>query len=211
MAADEDKDKPFQVFGKPTARPGASGGRPGAAPGSGVAGPGPGRMPASEGRPDGRYAEVARELGVNSDVAAFGARIDATSNTAFTGEKALGGQPGSLASLDVELPQRGVEYLFTTPRGEVEITAQAIAHPLLERLTRAGWVLAAMLLFFAAYKLVGRVGTPLCTSRASAIVLMFAGMLSLVTCMFPIAGLVALALGIILAARWYAERRPVVA
>jgi hypothetical protein len=32
-----------------------------------------------------------------------------------------------LASLDVELPQRGVEYLFSTPRGEVQLTATAVA------------------------------------------------------------------------------------
>ncbi len=35
--------------------------------------------------------------------------------------------PGYLVSLDTQLPVRGTEYLFTTPRGATEITAQSVS------------------------------------------------------------------------------------
>ena len=38
-----------------------------------------------------------------------------------------------LVSLDVQLPLRGVEYLFSTPRGKLEITARAVSRPLIDR------------------------------------------------------------------------------
>jgi len=41
-----------------------------------------------------------------------------------------------LASLDFELPQQGVVYRFTTPRGEVEMSAWAVSDTLLARLGR---------------------------------------------------------------------------
>lgn len=44
-----------------------------------------------------------------------------------------GGEQG-LASLDVALPVRGYEYSFTTPRGEVKITASAVSTSVLARL-----------------------------------------------------------------------------
>jgi hypothetical protein len=43
-------------------------------------------------------------------------------------------QPAALVSLDVPLPQRGVEYSFTTPRGEVRIHARALRRSTLQRL-----------------------------------------------------------------------------
>jgi hypothetical protein len=59
-----------------------------------------------------------------------------SSTTAPAGEQAAGlaGQANlppqapvaGLKSLQVEFPDRGVEYLFVTPRGEIEITARAI-------------------------------------------------------------------------------------
>ena len=56
-----------------------------------------------------------------------------------------------LASLDVDLPLRGREYLFTTPRGDIDITALAVSEPLLGRLIRllviaAGFVVLLVLL-----------------------------------------------------------------
>jgi hypothetical protein len=44
--------------------------------------------------------------------------------------------PTALASLDVELHPRGVKYLFTTPRGDAAITAQAVSDSLEGRLFR---------------------------------------------------------------------------
>ena len=44
--------------------------------------------------------------------------------------------PAALASLDVELEPRGRKFLFTTPRGDVQVTARAVSDPLLGRLLR---------------------------------------------------------------------------
>ncbi|HND54921.1 MAG TPA: hypothetical protein PLV92_21055, partial [Pirellulaceae bacterium] len=50
-----------------------------------------------------------------------------------------------LTSLTVELPGRGVEFLFKTPRGDLEITATAVAEPLVQRLLRLVVVLIVVL------------------------------------------------------------------
>jgi hypothetical protein len=134
--------------------------------------------------------------------------MDGTSNTAFVGEKAIRKDAGALVSLDVELPSRGREFLFTTPRGEVEITAQAISEPLVERLIRAGWVLLAIVVCYLGYRLIAAVGVSALTGRVAGIGLVVVGLVSLVTCIFPLAGLVAIVLGAILTARWFlVERR----
>ena len=43
-----------------------------------------------------------------------------------------------LASLDVQLPARGAQFLFTTPRGDIEITARAVESSHLNRLAQLG-------------------------------------------------------------------------
>ena len=50
-----------------------------------------------------------------------------------------------LTSLDVELPEGGVEYLFRTPRGDLEISAYSVSSPLLERGIRLAIVLVVAL------------------------------------------------------------------
>ena len=49
-----------------------------------------------------------------------------------------------LASLDIELPTRGIEYLFTTPRGEVEITARSVSAAHVERLLELAGIVALL-------------------------------------------------------------------
>jgi len=58
--------------------------------------------------------------------------------------------PTVLASLDVDLHPRGVKYLFTTPRGEAEVTAQAVSDSLVGRLVRLGGLAVALLVLAAA-------------------------------------------------------------
>lgn len=53
--------------------------------------------------------------------------------------------PAGLASLIVELPGRGDEYLFTTPRGELEITVYAVDSELLGRVIRLAAVAVVLL------------------------------------------------------------------
>ncbi len=54
--------------------------------------------------------------------------------------------PAGLASLDVELPLRGVVYRFTTPGGDAEITARALPSRLLRRVGGAAALVVAVLL-----------------------------------------------------------------
>jgi hypothetical protein len=49
---------------------------------------------------------------------------------------AQSGKSVAVASLDVELQPRGIKYLLTTPRGNVQVTAQAVSSSLAGRLVR---------------------------------------------------------------------------
>jgi hypothetical protein len=107
----------------------------------------------------------------------------------------------ALASLDVELPQRGREYLFTTPRGDVEITARSVGAPFLGRFLRAGLVLAAALAAWGLYRFLRRRRMPRVEQRRLGALLLVAGLASLIGGIFPIAGLIAAAGGVVLLVR----------
>ena len=102
-----------------------------------------------------------------------------------------------LASLDIELPRRGREYLFTTPRGAIEIKARAIAAPHVERLSRLLVILAVFAGVAAVYQ-VFRYLNRVLGRRLKASLLTVLGLASLVTFVVPIAGLVSLVTGIVL-------------
>jgi hypothetical protein len=70
--------------------------------------------------------------------------------------EALGWTAG-LASQDVEIPTRGAVFLFTTPRGEVEITGRAVAEDTVGKLIRLAIVLAVVLVLAAIVLRVSRV------------------------------------------------------
>lgn len=75
----------------------------------------------------------------------------ASSEAALSADLQVGGQaaplPAGLASLDVEIPFRGREYLFTTPQGDVRITGNAVA---IDTLRGIGQVMAILLLLAGA-------------------------------------------------------------
>lgn len=73
------------------------------------------------------------QLGADSDVRKNGA----------AGDVAQAALPAGLASLDFEIPKRGTLYRFTTPGGDVELSARAASVNLIEKLARAVAVLAA--------------------------------------------------------------------
>ncbi len=114
---------------------------------------------------------------------------------------ALPQQDTGLASLDVEFPERGHEYLFTTPRGDVEITARAIPTPILQRLKSLGWVLGAGVLIAVVAGWVSRGGLAIFASRAGAIALIVLGIASLLTWVLPVLGALAVVAGIALLVR----------
>ena len=104
-----------------------------------------------------------------------------------------------LASLDVALAERGVEYLFTTPRGDVDITARAITT---ERVNHLLWVLGivgSLILLAVMARAVQYLNQQL-SRNVRGTILIVAGGASLIG-IFPIAGLVAIGCGIWLLTR----------
>jgi hypothetical protein len=111
------------------------------------------------------------------------------------------------ASLDVALPLRGREYLFTTPRGDIEITARAVSSPLLGRLLRllalaVGAVVLVVLLRVAACVL-----PALHRNRWLVAGVLLVGLLSLLLGLFPLFGLAAIVYGLVQLIRLEIARR----
>ena len=105
------------------------------------------------------------------------------------------GLPAGLASLDVQLPMRGVVYRFTTPGGDVKITARAVPSRLINRLIQAGLILAVVLVVLGAVRLRRRLGFHWLAGRTGSWCLLLVGLLSL--CVFPVIGLAAIVAGIV--------------
>src|SRR5262249_1724506 len=110
-----------------------------------------------------------------------------------------------LASLDVQLPERGRLYRFTTPRGEVEITARAVPLTVISRL----WALVAILVTVIVIWLMGHESSRrfwiwLSGTKTLAVGLILLGLASLIGGIFPVAGLmmVLAGIGLLLWSRW---------
>jgi hypothetical protein len=87
---------------------------------------------------------------------------------------------------------------FKTPRGEVEITARPLDTDISQRMGRVGWVAAALVLAGLVYLLVRSYGATILASRASAVLMLALGLLSVVTCVLPIAGALVATTGVVL-------------
>ena len=117
------------------------------------------------------------------------------------GEAAAG-----LASLDVDFPgpdhSRWAEYRFTTPRGEIEIRAVTAAGNAIDSYQRGGLALA-LLLFAGVVRTVARKRErrSFWSSRSAGTMLIIAGVLGLFVGILPVAGVVAVVLGIVLRRR----------
>jgi hypothetical protein len=107
-----------------------------------------------------------------------------------------------LASLDVAIPQRGRMYRFTTPRGDLEITARSIPASVLWRLYG---LTAVVLVVCASSALRMRHAQAawalLVNSAVAGLALAVLGLLSIVLGIFPVAGLLLVAGGIVIAVR----------
>jgi hypothetical protein len=107
-----------------------------------------------------------------------------------------------LASLDIQLPQRGLVYRFTTPRGDQRVTATAVSAPLITALERVAIVLIFSLLVAAIVRsgmlIAGwrRLESPVGCGFVA-----FFGFILLASLLLPLAGLVLLVLGAIIAVR----------
>jgi hypothetical protein len=107
-----------------------------------------------------------------------------------------------LASLDFRLPERGRVYSFTTQRGLIDISARPVSLELLQRLGGLAVLAAVVLIVWAATRAPARaVYARLFSTVASGVLLAVLGLLSLITGIFPVLGLVLLVAGIVLAIR----------
>jgi hypothetical protein len=103
--------------------------------------------------------------------------------------------PTGLASLSVQLPWRGTEVLFTTPGGDVRITARAADRHSLLRLGQTSAVLAAMLLLLGLARVARRGRFRWLAGPTGSTALILAGIASLLFGVALLPGLAALAAG----------------
>lgn len=108
-----------------------------------------------------------------------------------------------LASLDVRLPQRGVAYLFTTPRGDIEIEARAVAVTLLDKLSRMAWAIGLVVVMGSTYRLLRYRRLSDVIGRVTATVLIVAGLVLLLLGLVPLLALAAIILGAVQHVRLY--------
>ena len=100
-----------------------------------------------------------------------------------------------LASLDIQLPERGREYFFTTPRGEVQIEAYGIRQSHTSRLAQLLVIAIGVSVLVVLYLVLRRLLPVLLSTTAGAILLILLGLISLITMLLPVLGLAALAIG----------------
>jgi hypothetical protein len=102
-----------------------------------------------------------------------------------------------LAGLDVQIPQRGVLYRFTTPLGQPDITALPVSAPLVLGLQRLLGVLVAVVVLRIVWRFFadGR-GAKFAGSRSGALLLVVVGLFSMIFVILPLAGLFCFVLGI---------------
>jgi hypothetical protein len=140
-----------------------------------------------------RDAEIARGSVAGEGVSAAGGDlVPGGAGGAPTAQAAR--LPGGLASLDVELPKRGTVYRFTTPKGDVEITARAVSRELTERAVQAAIAAGIFLVVLWFVSLVRRGGFRWMTGRVGSWCLILGGLLLL--CLLPALGLLATCGGI---------------
>jgi len=108
-----------------------------------------------------------------------------------------------IASLDVDLPRQGVEYQFTTPRGELVITARAVSGDMLNRLGQLGRVLALLVVVAIAWLAVA--GVDWRQSTASTVLLLLGG-ISVLAGLWPVLGLIAVVSAVAIKIRNYLDR-----
>jgi len=112
-----------------------------------------------------------------------------------------------LASLDVELPDRGQEFFFTTPRGEMQIVARGISQTTASRLIRLVAIVVGAIVLLVLYRVLRRIGPSVWNTTAGAVLMILVGLASLITMLFPIAGLIVLLIGVVQLTRRLLERR----
>ena len=100
-----------------------------------------------------------------------------------------------LASLDFELPTRGLLYRFTVPRGQSQITARAFSRDLLQRLIEIAAAAVVAIIAWLAVRRIDRGSFAWLAKPAGSTLLVCLGLLSLCGGLLPLVGLVAVVAG----------------
>lgn len=104
--------------------------------------------------------------------------------------------PSGLTSLDVDIPQMGTLYRFTSPRGDATITIRALSRSTVTTLVRFGLALLAVVGVWLASRVASRLATlPVSRGKVRWIAIAV-GAASLATGVLPIMGVVLLIAGI---------------
>lgn len=101
-------------------------------------------------------------------------------------------QPAALRGLRVEFPARGAAFHFTTPRGDVIVTARSLSRDFLARLSRLGLAALALAFFALIYGLATCFEPLRHLSRVGASMALALGAISLLTGVLPVVGALAL-------------------
>ncbi len=101
-----------------------------------------------------------------------------------------------LTSLDVTLPERGVEYLFTTPRGDIQITAQSVSTEQGNRVVGLLAILVGLFALWLAYRIAQAI-IARTSQRARAITGVLLGVVSFIVGVLPILGIIMIVWGIV--------------
>jgi hypothetical protein len=130
---------------------------------------------------------------------------------AVGGEGETAGLPAGMASLDFQLPTRDDPeypvYRFTTPRGDVEVTASAASQPLVEGLQRVGGVAALVIVVLVIRRLARGRSFGLQTQSTLSTVLIVLGIIGMFVGILPVASLIAIVIGVIMKIHLFRVRR----
>jgi hypothetical protein len=200
---------PQERFGANAPQLGGYGGRANQTQGGGAggmagAGSQSGGMPGGEfGRQaaDAPAAQPSGPMPPNGTLPGIEAAATAAAPAPVSGEQITQVAAG-LASLDVQLPERGRIYRFTTPRGDIELQAHSVPVVVLSRLASLAAVLVALLVAWLLSRESSlRAAVGLLNSTTCGVALAIFGLISVVGGILPLAGLLAIVVGLVITIR----------
>ena len=103
-----------------------------------------------------------------------------------------------LVSLDVDIPVRGVEYRFTTPRGKVEITARAVSRSMLDASRRLGAYVMVVVAILGLVRVISRFDARSQRRPVVELALVSLGGVSFLTGILPAVGIMAAVVGVLM-------------
>lgn len=110
-----------------------------------------------------------------------------------------------LSSLDVNFPNRGREYLFTTPRGDIDITAQPVATDQINRGAGLLAIAAGLIALWIGWR-IACVVVSRCRGKITAVSLILLGTASICSGLFWVLGVISITCGVWMLVRILLQR-----